>query len=283
MLFGSDDCLFHIKAIKDYKAECEGQLSFRKNDVLSVFFVTESDGFWLAGNDHFRGLVPSSYFVKLDDFATESSEETSELADDHCAESSHTSLVTSLNDLSSILSQAPAVIDFREALTSAGANADEIISGAKKIVQSCSERGVLDELGLTEEEALCLAGYAVKVKNGWSMGGAINSVLTQRESEEEVIKTRSLLVLFLRSIRNSNICCLSICGRCLRMLSSCALAPMVMTIRRAAKITFFIINNLVFLFDSDCKDNIFLASQFTVCRGFIVFYYKLITFLPLTI
>ena len=110
--------------------------------------------------------------------------------------------MVSLDSLSSFLSQVPPYIDFREALLEAGADADFVIRSANSAVRRASNNGTLARLGLSEEEALVIAGYTVEERPGEiSMYDALNRTLRGPHDRVNLIQIRSLLALFIRAIR----------------------------------------------------------------------------------
>ena len=110
--------------------------------------------------------------------------------------------IVSLNDLKTLLFDVPEDIDFNEALLSAGVDASFVIDNAMPAVKRASANGVLKKLNISEEEALIIAAFTVQCPEGsLSMCDALNNVLRGARDRDSLVRTRMLLVLFLRTLR----------------------------------------------------------------------------------
>ena len=110
--------------------------------------------------------------------------------------------VVSLNTMEAYFSQVPAEIDLNEALVCAGVDADHVIESALRAVRRATANGMLEKLNLTENEALTLAAYTVEGRSGsMSMYDVLNRTLRETRDKVSMVRIRSLLVLFLRSLR----------------------------------------------------------------------------------
>ena len=107
---------------------------------------------------------------------------------------------TPLNSFASFFAAAPS-IPFRQALLQAGANADFIISHAQIVVNRAESNGRLAELGLSREEAMCIAGYSIEVPGGASMYSVLNRALRNTRNESSLECIRPLFVMFLKCLR----------------------------------------------------------------------------------
>ena len=103
-----------------------------------------------------------------------------------------------------ILARLPAISgegSLNDALSFAEASADELISKATDVANQAVERGVLQQLAISFEDAMCIAAYSVETERGRSMHEVLNEALTRNRNEDTLLSVRMLLVSFLKSLR----------------------------------------------------------------------------------
>jgi len=91
---------------------------------------------------------------------------------------------------------------FEQALSIAGVeDARELLQCAEEVVKRAEEKGVVKELGITHDEALCIAGYTIETIHTTPMYRVLNTALCGDLDESTLSRIGPLMLLLLRALR----------------------------------------------------------------------------------
>ena len=109
----------------------------------------------------------------------------------------------SLNKMTSFFSRVPNEIDLYEALVLADLDADFIINESEKVAKISEKNGSLSKYGMNIYDAQCVAMFTLEIPEGRGKSPYVlmNEVLSGKHDTKTIIKVKSLIVLFLRTIR----------------------------------------------------------------------------------